>query len=90
MTPGAPAPVPGKRDGGTVARRRDLDTADRTSGGGQAIRLYSTTRGGRWTEFREVAVRKPLPDENFGLSKSRKPRHGRKFFQLRRFINDII
>jgi len=39
MTPGAPAPGPGKRDAGTVAPRRDLDTADRTSGGGQAIRF---------------------------------------------------
>ena len=39
MTPGAPAPGQGKRDGGTVARRRDLDTADRTSGDGQAIRF---------------------------------------------------
>jgi len=39
MTPGAPAPGPGKRDGGTVAPRRDLDTANRTSGDGQAIRF---------------------------------------------------
>ena len=46
MTPGAPA-GPGKRDGGTVAPRRDLDTADRSSGDGQAISFYSTTRGGR-------------------------------------------
>jgi len=90
MTPGAPAPGPGKRDGGTVAQRRDLDTVDRTSGDGQAIRFYSTSRGGRWTAFREVAVRKPLPDENFGPSKSRKPHHDRKFFRLLRFINDII
>ena len=39
MTPGVPAPGPGKRDGGMDAQRRDLDTADRTSGGGQAIRF---------------------------------------------------
>jgi len=39
MPPGATEPGPGKRDGGTDAPRRDLDTAVRSSGDGRGIRF---------------------------------------------------